>query len=204
MSSRLRLAQFVPNTEAEGPGHRFAVWAQGCPLRCPGCCNPEMLPFEGGEEWDVGALAERILATPGLEGISLLGGEPVAQTGALVELLRATRLGQAKRQGSTGSLSVMLFSGYTLDELRSMGPDVQALLTRTDLLVDGRFDRTRPETKRRWVGSANQVLHFLSDRYSPDDPAFSAPNTVEIRFSKGALGVNGWPALAAALSRGQS
>ena len=41
-------AQIVPCTEAEGPGARFALWFQGCPLRCPGCCNPEMLPFEGG------------------------------------------------------------------------------------------------------------------------------------------------------------
>ena len=44
---RLRVAQIVPFTEAEGPGRRFALWFQGCPLRCPGCCNPEMLPFEG-------------------------------------------------------------------------------------------------------------------------------------------------------------
>jgi anaerobic ribonucleoside-triphosphate reductase activating protein len=45
----LRVAQVVPCTEAEGPGRRFALWFQGCPLRCPGCCNPEMLPFEGGQ-----------------------------------------------------------------------------------------------------------------------------------------------------------
>src|SRR6266478_4833228 len=45
----VRVAQVVPCTEAEGPGRRFALWFQGCPLRCPGCCNPEMLPFEGGE-----------------------------------------------------------------------------------------------------------------------------------------------------------
>ena len=44
----LSVAQIVPHTEAEGPGVRFALWFQGCPLRCPGCCNPEMLPFDGG------------------------------------------------------------------------------------------------------------------------------------------------------------
>ncbi|HEY8504811.1 MAG TPA: 4Fe-4S cluster-binding domain-containing protein, partial [Gemmataceae bacterium] len=47
----LSIAQTVACTEAEGPGKRFAVWFQGCPLRCPGCCNPEFLPFKGGEEW---------------------------------------------------------------------------------------------------------------------------------------------------------
>ena len=43
----LPVAQFVPRTEAEGPGRRFALWVQGCPLRCKGCCNPEMLAFKG-------------------------------------------------------------------------------------------------------------------------------------------------------------
>ncbi|MGC4116936.1 MAG: 4Fe-4S single cluster domain-containing protein [Myxococcales bacterium] len=193
MSDVVRMAQFVPSTEAEGPGRRFALWVQGCPLRCPGCCNPEMLAFEGGSEWAIEALADRILATPGIEGLTLLGGEPVAQADALAQLCRRVRADAARR------LSVVLFSGYTLAELRAMGPEVQDLLAQTDLLVDGRFDRSQPETRRRWVGSANQELHFLSSRYSPDDPAFAAPNTVEIRFSKGALDVNGWPALAAAL-----
>jgi len=45
----LQVAQIVPCTEAEGPGRRFALWFQGCPLRCPGCCNPEFIPFAGGE-----------------------------------------------------------------------------------------------------------------------------------------------------------
>ena len=39
----LSVAQIVSCTEAEGPGKRFALWFQGCPLRCPGCCNPEKL-----------------------------------------------------------------------------------------------------------------------------------------------------------------
>ena len=39
--SSLRVAQVVPDTAAEGPGRRFAVWVQGCPLACPGCFNPE-------------------------------------------------------------------------------------------------------------------------------------------------------------------
>src|SRR5262245_54990250 len=39
----LNVGLIVPRTEAEGPGVRFALWVQGCPLRCPGCCNPEML-----------------------------------------------------------------------------------------------------------------------------------------------------------------
>src|SRR5213082_2246047 len=79
----LQIAQVVPCTEAEGPGRRFAVWFQGCPLRCPGCCNPEFLPFRGGRATPLGELIGWLVATQqadGLEGITLLGGEPFAHT----------------------------------------------------------------------------------------------------------------------------
>src|ERR1700688_933327 len=77
----LQVAQILPATEAEGPGLRFALWFQGCPLRCPGCCNPEMLPFEGGRSMrlaDVVAQVENAAQRDGIEGITLLGGEPLA------------------------------------------------------------------------------------------------------------------------------
>jgi anaerobic ribonucleoside-triphosphate reductase activating protein len=45
----LRIAQILPSTAAEGPGRRFTLWFQGCPLGCPGCCNPEMLPFASAQ-----------------------------------------------------------------------------------------------------------------------------------------------------------
>ena len=57
---RLQVAQIVPCTEAEGPGRRFALWFQGCPLRCPGCCNPEFIPFAGGESKTLGDVLARI------------------------------------------------------------------------------------------------------------------------------------------------
>src|SRR5215211_7379049 len=89
----LQVAQIVPCTEAEGPGKRFALWFQGCPLRCPGCCNPEMLPFEGGTEWRLGDVIASLNATheadAELEGITLLGGEPLAHASAALALAHA-------------------------------------------------------------------------------------------------------------------
>lgn len=189
---QLRIAQTVPDTEAEGPGKRFALWVQGCTLRCPGCCNPEMFaPDKGGQWVDPAALAKTILGTPGLEGISVLGGEPFQQPEALAELCALVR---------AGGLTVMIYSGYTLEELRAQNTSAP-LLASTDLLVDGRYDQTRPEKSRRWIGSSNQVMHFLSPRYAATDPRFTTPNTIELRFVNGQLTINGWPQAADAMRK---
>ncbi len=188
----LQLAHVAPQTDAEGPGARFAVWFQGCPLRCPGCCNPEFLPFRGGTPTptaDVVARLGRTHAESPLEGVSLLGGEPFSHAAGGVAVARAARdLG----------LGVMIYSGFTLAQLRAdADPDVARLLALTDLLVDGPYDRSSPDTARRWVGSTNQGVHFLSGRYDPLDACWRQRNTIEIRVRGREVEVNGFPAAGA-------
>ncbi len=181
----MQIAQIIPATEAEGPGKRFAVWFQGCPLRCPGCCNPEFLPFKGGESKTLAEITEELIrakAESGIEGITLLGGEPFAHVEAAIGLARTAReLG----------LSVMIFSGYTLEQLRDEN-QIQ-LLALTDILVDGPYVREQPDAQRRWVGSTNQRVHFLTDRYRFDEQ-WQKRNTLEIRVRGGEITVNGFPA----------
>ena len=191
-SLTVRVAQVVPCTEAEGPGRRFALWFQGCPLRCPGCCNPEMLPFEGGDLLPLDVVEGQLRESASqhqLEGITLLGGEPLAHAAAATALARtAHALG----------LNVMVFSGYVLEEARQMSdPAVAELLAEIDILVDGPYVRELPESRRRWIGSSNQRIHFLSDRCDPADPRWLLPNTLEIRLVGGELTVNGFPARSA-------
>lgn len=188
LETDLQIAQIVPCTEAEGPGKRFALWFQGCPLRCPGCCNPEFLPFKGGDSRRLSDLLDEIESArqSGIEGITLLGGEPFAHA-ASASLLAA----QTRRMG----LSVMVFSGYTLEEIRNM-PEQSAsdFLANIDILVDGPYTREQPDAERRWVGSTNQRIYFLTERYRADDPCWQQKNTLEIRLEAGTLSVNGFPA----------
>lgn len=178
----LQVAHIVPRTEAEGPGFRSAIWTQGCAIRCLGCCNPELFGRAGGRIYEVADLLDEVPAD--VEGITLLGGEPVDQAEGVTALARA-----AVARG----LSVVVFSGYPRAEVNVRAP---GLLSATDVLVDGPFDASRPERRephpRRWIGSANQGLHFLTKRYSRSD--FSGANTVELRLVGGRLVVNGWPA----------
>lgn len=185
----LQLASRVPVTEAEGPGRRFAVWFQGCPLRCPGCCNPEYLPFRGGTPVTVADLADEAVQAHlehGVEGVTMMGGEPLAHAAGAAAFARAVR---------ERGLTVMVFTGFTLEEAQAMpDPAVAELIGLTDILVDGPYDRTQPDTSRRWIGSTNQRIHFLTERYRADDPAWQKRNTLEIRLIDGELTVNGFPA----------
>lgn len=181
----LAIAHIIPNTQAEGPGNRFAIWVQGCSIRCEGCCNPELFGFGGGQKISPEDLAKQALDTPDIEGISLLGGEPFDQPAALLALVE--RIARAK-------LSIMIYSGYTLAQLKARAePEIAAILAHTDLLVDGPYDQTSPETSRRWLGSSNQQMHFFTERYSPLETRFWSENTIEIRFDGENIQVNGWP-----------
>jgi len=186
------VASIVPCTEAEGPGKRFALWFQGCPLRCQGCCNPEYLPFRPGHDRRLDEIVGEIESSreyAGIEGITLLGGEPFAHAEAAAHL---AEVAQAR------GLSVMVFTGFELEALQArIDPATAALLRCTDILVDGPYLRDRPDSHRRWIGSTNQRIHHLSDRYRADDPCWLKPNTLEIRVRGGEILVNGFPSAGA-------
>lgn len=156
----VNLADLQAATDALGPGRRAIVWVQGCPRRCPGCASPAMLRFDVDREWiEPRALAERILDLRPLEGVTFSGGEPFSVAPGL-----AATAAILKRRAN---LSVVTYTGYRYADLvRQAKPGSRALLAVTDLLIDGPYV---PELAcdLLWRGSANQRLHFLSDRYRP-------------------------------------
>jgi anaerobic ribonucleoside-triphosphate reductase activating protein len=159
-SETLRLHNFLPESRANGPGRRAVAWLQGCSLGCPGCFNPQTHAFEAGEIVPVRALFERICA-PGarIEGVSISGGEPMQQAAPLVSLLRQLRQETA--------LSILVFSGYTLQEIERM-PAAAPALAFIDVLVAGRY-QAKQRLGAGLVGSTNQTIHLLTSRYSLAD-----------------------------------
>lgn len=186
----LNLSTWIPCTSSEGPGKRFALWVQGCAIRCPACCNPEMFAFVERHLKPIDEVLAMILEARDahqIEGITILGGEPTAQAEGLAQLAQSVR-----QEG----LSVMLFSGHTLEELHAQASDgITALLDACDLLVDGRYEQELHTDDRRWIGSTNQEVHFLTERYSPEDEAWEKANTVEITFDGKELLISGFPHL---------
>lgn len=83
----------------DGPGVRFVVFVQGCPMRCQFCHNPETWDFKGDKAgaYDISAQdllkkALRYQSYWGKDGgITVSGGEPLAQMDFLIEFFEATK-----------------------------------------------------------------------------------------------------------------
>lgn len=185
-ATTLRISALRTRTTAEGPGVRAAVWLQGCTIRCRGCFNPHTWARDGGTLWDVEDLYAALVIDDDLEGLTVLGGEPFEQAGGVAALAE-----RARRDG----LGVIVFSGYTLDELRHRpDDDASRLLASTDLLVDGPFLAERPDAARPLVGSTNQGFHCFSPRYQEWVGALAGhPDRLEVTLRRdGAVAVSGW------------
>ena len=61
----------------------------------------------------------------------------------------------------------MVFSGYTLDEIRRI-PGSQAFLEKIDVLIAGRYQADQ-RVASGLIGSANKTIHLLSSRYTISD-----------------------------------
>ena len=74
----------------DGPGIRFLIFLQGCPMRCQFCHNPDSWKTGVGEEWTADDLldkAERFKSYWGDKGgITVSGGEALMQIDFLIEL----------------------------------------------------------------------------------------------------------------------
>ena len=78
----------------DGPGTRFVVFVQGCPLRCTYCHNPDTWSIEGGtmmEPREIFVQYERNQAFYKSGGITVTGGEPLMQLDFLIELFTIAR-----------------------------------------------------------------------------------------------------------------
>lgn len=172
---------FLPCSRANGPGKRAVIWVQGCTLGCPGCFNPTTHDPDGGERVSVDELFERIVSLGGdIEGLTISGGEPLQQTRPLFSLLR--RLRQETR------LSVLLFTGYRWQESLEM-PGAGALMACLDVVIAGRYDASR-HLGRGLLGSSNQTVHLLTERYTMDD-LYEVPVSEAIISGNGEVTISG-------------
>lgn len=187
MTDTVRLHNIVLHTRVLGPGDRAAVWFQGCMRCCKGCMSPSSRPLNEGMPASISKICRAILDQHGLEGITVSGGEPFLQPGALESMLAALR--------KESNLGVIVYTGYTLEQLRDMDdPCIQRILDGfIDLLIDGEYVEEQNDGKSL-KGSSNQRLIYLTDRYRPFAYLYGGNNRdVEVRLSAGEAFLIGIP-----------
>jgi anaerobic ribonucleoside-triphosphate reductase activating protein len=148
----IRVAEFLDRSDIYGPGMRSVIWVQGCTLACKGCWNTEFWAHAGGEMKTVSELHNQLMAVEGVEGVTILGGEPLQQAPALLDLLR---MQDAEKR------SIMLYSGYEENELNEVQ---QACVDLSDIVILGRYVESLRNVNLRWRGSTNQVLFSPTGR----------------------------------------
>ena len=94
-----RIHSFESFGTVDGPGIRFVVFMQGCPLRCQYCHNPDTWEV-GGVEYTAENVAARVMRYKGYYGdkggVTASGGEPLLQIDFITELFKL-----CKAQGIT-------------------------------------------------------------------------------------------------------
>ena len=179
----LKISHTESHTDLLGPGDRFVIWVHGGCFDCEGCLARNTR-FGAFQETDVSDIANDIINS-GCDGLTISGGEPFLQAEALAELVREVR--------EMRDIGVIIYSGFTLEELHAKS-DCAGLLAVTDILIDGRYVKELDDG-RAYIGSSNQRLHYLTDRYADAGRAYysASKRRAEIKFYADSVRLIGVP-----------
>lgn len=147
---------YITKTKTLGPGERCAIWMQGCKKRCKGCINPEGQNLNGGYEISVEEIINEILQFKTITGVTISGGEPFIQYKELCDLVDIIK--------RVSDLDVMLFSGYSLSEIKEMYPNCMNLLNKIDIFIDGEYIIEENDNSM-FRGSNNQKIYMFTPKY---------------------------------------
>ena len=156
---------------ANGNGVRVTLFVSGCTHHCKGCFNPETWDFKYGRPYteETEETLLRMLAPPYINGLTLLGGEPMEPENqrALLPLVQ-------KAKARFPEKDIWCYTGYTLEtDLlagRARTEVTDELLSHIDVLVDGEFIEAQKNISLRFRGSENQRLLALRETLSAGRP----------------------------------
>ena len=134
----------------DGPGVRYVVFLQGCPLRCAYCHNPDTWDFSGGQEREAAELVQEIcrykMYFGDKGGVTVSGGEPLLQpafVGELFRLLHGEGIHTALDTSGVGNLEA-----------------ARRVLEHTDLILGDLKFATPEEYKTHCKADMEKILSF--------------------------------------------
>lgn len=152
--SQNRIADYKAYNFVDGEGIRNSLYVSGCLFACEGCFNKAVQNFNYGVPFTP-ELEQQIiddLRPDYVQGLTLLGGEPFLNTPVCLQVVDRVR----KEFGR--SKDIWSWSGYTYEELLEDTEDKLELLSKIDILVDGRFELSKRNLNLQFRGSSNQRI----------------------------------------------
>lgn len=139
-----------------GTGLRTVLWVSGCPHHCKGCHN-EKTSWDpcAGVLYDDKAEKELFenLEQEHIEGISFLGGEPLAE----YNVDTVTRIAKKVRE-TLPNKTIWCYTGSVWDKVKDL-----EIMQYVDVLVDGPFVESLKNDKAKWRGSTNQRVILVQE-----------------------------------------
>ncbi|EEI83776.1 anaerobic ribonucleoside-triphosphate reductase activating protein [Anaerococcus tetradius] len=147
----MRYGQIRKYDIANGPGIRTSFFLTGCDRNCKNCFNREYMDFNFGKIRDEEALREVLsyLKLDQIEGLTILGGEPLENPLGLLQALKDIRKEIDK--------SIWLYSGFKYEVLYNINI-AREILKLVDVLVDGEFVEELKDLSLDFRGSSNQRI----------------------------------------------
>ena len=155
----MRIGEIRERDIGNGPGIRTVLFVTGCRFNCKGCFNKKLQDFNYGEPFSEKHIdqLEKALKSPYIQGLTILGGEPMEHPEVLTDLTRESR-----RRGALEGKDIWIYSGYTYESL--LRSNIQfRLLLEADVLVDGLFVQALYDPNLKYRGSSNQRVINLKD-----------------------------------------
>lgn len=150
---------------SNGEGVGVALFVQGCHFHCVDCFNQETWDFDGGKLWD--EVVEKnfieLLNRPYITRVSILGGEPLAKENVKTTLGLVLNI----REKFGNSKNIWLYTGYNwndvivketelIDDNNMNRFERYSVVKECDVVIDGRFEKSKKDLKYAWAGSTNQ------------------------------------------------
>ena len=155
----MRYAGIIKNDIAAGEGVNVSFFAQGCPIHCPGCQNPQTWDFNGGKEFTPEVLQEIIeaLNANGVQrNLSIMGGEPLCANNIFLTDMIITEVKKVYP-----NIKIYVWTGHTYEDLKflaQMEPKINDVFNKIDYLIDGPFILAKRDITLAMRGSRNQRI----------------------------------------------
>ncbi len=172
----------------DGPGIRYVLFLQGCPLRCLYCHNPDARSLEAGKTMTAGdVLADILTYRPFIRrgGVTLSGGEPLLQPAFAREVLAGCRENRLHCAIDTSGAIPLSDARPALDLADLVLLDIKAIDDRLCETLTGASNRNPLATLEycEAVGKPVWIRHVLVPGYTLDDAQLQRLADHLLRFS---------------------